>query len=205
MRGYKWFSVLLLVILFSCGGDIEIVEQKNEEGKIVERFQRRKSDFAKQGFYEKFSPEGVKIEEATFENDTLDGKRIIFYENGNAQYIENYNHGQFEGAYLAYFENGKLKLEGNYENGAMKGEWKAYYDNSQLKEIVNFENNEENGPFVEYHENGKLKAEGSYLEGDKEHGELKLYDENGELMRRMMCDRGICSTVWQRDSTEKAE
>jgi len=50
---------------------------------------------------------------------------------------------------------------------------------------------------VEYHPNGSLKAEGQYLNGDFEQGELKLYDETGRLVRIMDCEQGVCRTRWQ--------
>jgi antitoxin component YwqK of YwqJK toxin-antitoxin module len=84
-----------------------------------------------------------------------------------------------------------------YKDGAMEGPWKRYYPSGQLMETVQFSNNEENGPFVEYYENGNLKAEGQYYHGDNEHGLLKLYAENGELIRKMECDSGRCRTIWK--------
>ena len=84
----------------------------------------------------------------------------------------------------------------------MTGKWKGYYDNGALKEEVIFVNNQENGPFIEYYPNGKLKAEGTYLEGDYEQGELKLYNESGELIRRMNCEKGVCKTVWKAEGEE---
>lgn len=201
MRIFSYFLFAAAFFTTACS-KIETVEVKDDDGHVIERYMRRKSDFAKEGKYEKFAADGVKIEEASYRNDTLHGQRTLFYENGKPQYVEQYKNGLFEGPYRAFHDNEKLKLEGNYAGGAMTGEWKAYYPSGQLKEIVRFENNEENGPFTEYHDNGKLKAEGSYLEGDYEHGELKLYDEQGELFRRMMCDRGICKTIWLRDSTQ---
>ncbi|HHS96015.1 MAG TPA: hypothetical protein ENJ45_05440, partial [Phaeodactylibacter sp.] len=52
----------------------------------------------------------------------------------------------------------------------MQGTWKGYYESGALKEKVEFVDNEENGPFIEFYENGKLKAEGTYRNGDNEHG-----------------------------------
>jgi antitoxin component YwqK of YwqJK toxin-antitoxin module len=204
MKG-KYVFLFFSFWLVSCGSDLETIEVKNDEGVIVETYTRKKVDYAKEGLYQKFSDQGVLIEKSNYRNDTLEGERTLFYENGNPQYIENYKKGQFEGPFKAYHDNGTLKLEGIYTDNAMEGEWKAYYENGQLKEIVQFENNQENGPFIEYHPNGKLKAKGSYLEGDHEHGELELYDESGELFKKMMCDKGICRTSWQRDTTTMQE
>ena len=81
----------------------------------------------------------------------------------------------------------------------MTGKWKKYYESGALFEEVTFSDNKENGPFIEYYENGNLKAEGEYLEGDNEHGLLSLYNEKGELERKMECQKGICKTIWKAD------
>jgi antitoxin component YwqK of YwqJK toxin-antitoxin module len=198
---YTLFALLSLTVLTACS-DLERVEVKDANGVVTERYSRRKSDYAREGKFEKFSASGIKVQEANYANDLLEGQRTIFWDNGKPQYIEHYRGGQFEGVYQAFHENGKMKLEGHYVAGEMTGTWKGYYDNGQLKEVVNFEQNQENGPFTEYYPDGKLKAEGAYLDGDNEHGELKLYDSTGTLTRRMMCDRGICHTVWQADTTQ---
>ena len=83
----------------------------------------------------------------------------------------------------------------------MQGIWKKYYESGKLMESVTMRDNEENGPFVEYWENGNLKAEGAYLDGDNEDGELKLYDEHGELEKTMQCERGMCYTTWKKETS----
>lgn len=196
---YASFLMLVLLSLASCG-KTEWTEVRDDQGNLVEKFQRNKKDFAKEGQYLAFFPEGEKEEEATYVRDTLDGVRTIFYRNGKPQIVEQYKMGLFEGPYKAYYENGQLEIEGNYLFNSMTGIWKRYYENGQLMEEVIFVDNQENGPFVEYHENGKLKARGTYREGDFEHGSLELYDENGELEKKMDCDKGICRTVWSRDT-----
>jgi antitoxin component YwqK of YwqJK toxin-antitoxin module len=197
---YKSFWLLIgLFFLIGCS-DLETTEVKDENGNVIEKYTRRKTDFAKQGMYQAFSPEGTLMEEANYVNDTLDGERRLYHENGKVQIKEQYDQGQFVGAYQTFYENGQMELEGTYTEGAMNGEWKRYYENGQLMEVVQFENNQENGPFIEYHDNGNLKAKGAYLDGDKEHGLLELFDEQGELERKMDCDKGICRTIWTRDS-----
>jgi len=195
------FIYMLFISLFvsACGKKIEVVENVTEEGN-TERYSRLVKDYAKEGLYTLTNPQGVKLEEAYFTNDTLNGKRMLFYESGDTLLVENYTMGKFEGPFREYFSNGHLKAEGNYIENAMKGNWKSYYDNGQLKEVVAFEKNEENGPFIEYYKNGNLKAEGSYLNGDYEEGPLNLYNEAGELTRKMECKQGICRTIWLSES-----
>lgn len=191
--------LLTVILMIACKGKLEVVENKDENGNLIELYNRSTEDFSKQGAYIKYAPAGNAIEEAHYINDTLHGKRVLYFDNGKPQIVENYVMGEFVGLYQAYYSNGQLELSGKYANGAMEGIWERYYESGEIMERVPFKKNQENGPFKEYYRNGKLKAEGAYLEGDKEHGELKLYSKDGRLEREMMCDRGVCKTTWKRD------
>jgi antitoxin component YwqK of YwqJK toxin-antitoxin module len=195
-RLFLFLASAAMLILIACSSKLDTVEKKDENGVLLERYTRLKTNFAKEGLYESFYPSGKLYEQSTYHNDTLTGERKLFHENGNLLIVEHHEQGRFEGAYKVYYENGQLELEGMYVDNKMTGPWKRYYPSGQLMEIVEFSDNQENGPFIEYHENGNLKAEGAYLDGDHEHGLLKLYDENGQLERKMNCDRGICRTIW---------
>ncbi len=198
-----WFWALALLALAGCKqkSKTETIEMTDESGNKI-HYERRLNDYAKEGWYVKSNASGQKLEEAHYTNDTLDGLRILYSEIGDTQVIESYKNGAFDGKYQTFYENGKLKLLGIYQDNIMTGKWKGYYDNGALKEEVIFVNNQENGPFIEYYPNGKLKAEGTYLEGDYEQGELKLYNESGELIRRMNCEKGVCKTVWKAEGEE---
>ncbi len=196
------FLILYLVIsAFSCSSKTETIETKNEFGYTI-KYSRNKADFSKEGLYTAHYPNGQKYEEANYIKDTLHGERKVYYESGKLEILETYKMGEFTSPYKRYFENGKLQQEGNYKNNVADGEWKKYYDNGQLEEIVILVNNEENGPFQEFYENGNLKAEGNYNGFDeeasrpKEHGLLKLYNEEGILIKKMNCTDGICRTSW---------
>lgn len=199
------FSALSL--LFACQpNDHETIETFDEQGHIKERFVRRKADFAKNGLYQRFAPDGHYVEEAMFRNDTLDGERKFFYPNGKVEIIEPNRNGVIHGKYRKFFENGSIALEQDYVNGVLEGESLAWYPNGMLKERVSFQKNEENGPFKEWHPNGQPKTEGNYLtpddpdfSGDREEGELRMYDSLGQLERIMDCRLGVCRTKWARD------
>ena len=193
---YLLFICPFFLLLACSGEEFQEVEQRDEQGTLLARYTIRTSDGAKHGTYTAFYPEGSISERAEYRNDTLHGERRLFYPDGTVQIIEHYEHGRFEGLYQAFYPNGQLELEGRYLNNEMTGEWKRYYDSGELMEIVTFAHNAENGPFREFHKNGALKTEGTYRNGDFEHGELKSYDENGTLVRRMQCLEGICQTVW---------
>lgn len=191
--GFVFYSLLIL----ACQDPkVETVELVDDLG-YTERYIRKKLDYAKDGLYEKISPEGKVVERTYYTNDTLNGPRLLFSINGDTSVVEYYKMGAFEGAYRSYYEDGNLELEGQYQNNEMTGSWNRFYPSGQLMETVSFEKNQENGPFLEYYENGNLKAEGVYLEGDREQDTLKLYHETGPLMRVMNCNRGVCRTIWR--------
>ena len=194
------FSLVIFGLCLSCSQQTELVETEDEFGNVI-KYTRNKKDYAKEGAFLLTTPGGVILEEANYIRDTLNGLRIMFYETGDTAVIEHYEMGKFVGPYKSFYVGGQLELEGSYIGNAMTGAWTRYYESGKLMEVVNFKDSEENGPFIEYYENGELKAEGSYLNGDNEHGELKLYDEQGSLVRKMNCKMGICRTTWEAEST----
>lgn len=191
------FTVSLLVGCSSPSPEtlLETVDTVDEYGYTV-RIQRRKDNKQRQGLYARMAPGGKLIEEAYYESDSLQGLRILYYETGDTHIVETYRAGLFEGPFREYYEDGKLMQKGMYTNNEMDGEWTSYHPGGQVSEVVNFKGNEENGPFIQYYPNGNIKATGSYLNGDNEHGELKLYDEQGQHIRTMLCEEGRCRSSW---------
>ena len=196
---YSFLSfTLFLIFQVSCKDSlVETIEIRDDEGRL-ERFQRNKKDFAKEGLYQKFSVENILLEEAHYHLDVLEGEKKYFYPDGSLESTENYKNGQIDRKYRNFFENGHIKLEQDFVNGAMQGLSIRYYPNGVIEERVTMVDNEENGPFQEYYENGNLKTEGFYApsetESALEQGELKEYDENGVLTRVADCKDGRCVT-----------
>lgn len=199
MIRFSFFTLILLILGTACGNGLIQVEQKDEFGNTI-KYTKNPETGALDGTWVRMGPDNKKLEEAEYNGGTLNGKRTLFYENGQAEIVETYVDGVFEGSFLMYYENGQLKQEGNYKNGETVGEWKGFYQSGQLKEIVTFAKNAENGPFTEYHENGQLKTEGNYLNGDNEDGLLKEYDETGTLVTKKDCKMGICKTIWKKET-----
>jgi antitoxin component YwqK of YwqJK toxin-antitoxin module len=196
------YLFILLSFLFTATAcsPLETVENKDDNGVLIEKYSRRKDTRAKEGLYQSFYSNGQLMEESAYLNDSLHGERKLFYENGTLQSTEQRDHDQFTGPYRKYYENGKLSNEGQYITNEMSGVWKRWYDTGELMEEITFAHNEENGPFKEYYKNGKLKAEGEYLQGENENGELKKYAETGELVEKMHCELGVCMTIWTKEA-----
>jgi antitoxin component YwqK of YwqJK toxin-antitoxin module len=197
-------SIFLFVgILMSCEAPFEEIITNDDDGNIKSKYTIRKEDNQKHGAYELYYA-GKLFEEGVFANDKQDGIRTIFYSSGKKQTAEVYNNGNLSSK-QDYYENGTLKSEGQYDEAVtMSGEWNYYYENGKIKESVNFKNSVEDGAFKEYYENGNIKAEGTYVpvsfgvetEG-VEQGELKEYNEEGQLIRKANCELGICKTTWK--------
>lgn len=209
---YKIFFlvVFLSTFMLSCTSDIELHKVMDEEGNLIEEYNRNKEDFKKQGMYKRFYPKGGPVMEiANFVNDTMEGEFIRFYETGDTITVATMKNGLYHGPFREYYQGNKIMQSYQYVDNAMKGTFKEYYESGALKGELNFLDNKENGPFVEYHENGKKSFEGTYSKG-KETGELLKYDENGELIRKMNCkleikagrEVKICETVWKKEGVE---
>ncbi len=198
MRSLLFFA--FFITLFACRqNDTGLVENVLADGS-KERYERRLDNFAKHGRYQKFHPNGNIAEEAYYQNDVFHGERKLFYSNGTLETLETYQNGRFQGPFRHYYENGVQELELPYVDNQIEGISRAWYPNGVLKETVAFKASEENGSFVEYYENGNLKAEGTYApggDGPLEQGELKEYDEQGQLVRKAICTDGLCKTVWK--------
>ncbi len=195
-----WFGLLLPT---ACKENpTEIVETRDAEGRL-ERYERNKKDFAKAGKYQKFAADGKLIEEANYRQDKLEGERRYFYPNGKVESIENYKNGLLHGKYRKFLEDGAPRIEQDYVDGVMQGLSIRYYPNGNVEERVTMVNNEESGLFQEFYENGQLKVEGTYAlvgeESAQEQGELKEYDENGQLVRIADCVDGRCLTRWKKE------
>lgn len=191
---------LLSVILFSSCEDQTIVT-KYDSGEKYEEYQYT-GDSLKHGAYKRYSQGGVLMEESNYMEGKLEGDRRIYTAKGELEVTETYVTGVLDGIFKTYHANGNTKLEGLYTDNVLAGTVKGYYPTGELMEEVTFADNIEQGPFTEYHENGKLKWEGTYRNGDKEFGLLKEYNEEGELIRKMMCDeQAICTTTWTIDGS----
>lgn len=194
---------VLLLFLAACAGEppVETIENRDSLGNM-ERFERRKKDFAKHGRYQRFSPEGKLLEEAIYQNDSLHGERRLFYTNGQVDIVEHYDNGTFSGKYQKFSDKGVLMVEQTFVKGQIEGLSLAYHTNGTVAEKVMFKNGEENGPFTEYYDTGVLKTEGNYVpteDGPLEDGELKEYDTTGALVRIADCKLGMCQTRWKKD------
>jgi len=188
--------MLFSVFLFASCSNKEVIisyenGQKNEVYTVNEENQ-------KDGVYKKYREDGSLLEESSYADGILNGTRKLYYDDGEKVEIEEfYKNGTMEGEHFVFYPSGKLMIESNYEDGKMNGLFIKFFESGDTAETVSFVDNEEMGPFTEYHPNGKIQWKGNYLNGDKEFGLLEQFDDQGTLIKKMMCDTlGVCQTIW---------
>lgn len=136
-------------------------------------------------------------EKANYLDGVLSGERRIFFADGNVEIIEKYSEGLLTDTLKVFYTEGSIKVKMPYNRGVLEGDVLKYYPNGAIMEKVSFKDNEENGPFEEYYIDGTIHWRGQYLNGPNEYGPLEEYDEQGTLLKKMMCDsNAVCRTIW---------
>ena len=210
-------SGIILCIIFSCNGPSQNAATSNQDttlkvalvskteyladSSIRIEYQWDSLNKKKQGICKEYDATGL-IKEYQYKQDVLDGVETLYFAGGekiDGQF--NYVDGVHQGAFSYFYEsNGQAMQKGNYVDGKIEGLLTSYYEDGTLKEEINHVDGLTQGPFKEYNEAGILVAEGNFTsKGDNENledGLLKLYDENGALSKKMVCQKGQCCTSW---------
>lgn len=204
MKNSMILLALSMLILTACNKpELSEISITDDNGKVLEKYFMDLNTKMKQGAYTTFYPDGTVSSVANYLNDTLEGQKLWYFENGKIEIEENFKKGNYHGVFKAYFEDGTILQEGAYEDNMPFGEWLSYYANGKLKERVTFANGYENGPFEEYSESGVISSRGVYNDGPKEEGLLELFDSSGDLVKKMQCKKGVCQTSWTREGGDK--
>lgn len=203
----KCLSFLLLTIIWLACGDGLIKKKVYSEDGVLQQLISMDKDSTLQGVSITYFDNGVDVfEQAHYLNGELSGVREIFYPDGNVEIRETYLADVMVDTLMTFHRNGNIRTKAFYKSGTLTGVATKYYESGLLLEEVTFEYDEENGPFKEYHENGNIKWSGTYKDGDNEVGLLTEYNEQGQAIKKMMCDdRSICKTVWTLEKGDIAD
>lgn len=117
----------------------------------------------------------------------INGKKIIYYPNGQIEYEWNYINGYQHGVQKGWHENGQLSFEQNYISDHMDGKQISWYDNGNLQSENNYKFLTSNihrlseciGWQKKYYESGVLKEEEFYNEITYKREKIIYYHENG--------------------------
>jgi len=203
--------LFLALILMGCN----VKEQKtyDEKGQLTSIL-RYNNNKVLDGTSVWFYSSGVKQMEATYQNGSLHGPHIRYYENGKIQevayyknnlidsitshygingdllLIENYQNDTLHGVYQRFYENGKIAIDGLYKNGLMQGNWLFYDQTGFIIGKASFDQG--SGIQKAWYPNGKLQRVIHYDKNLK-HGSEEFYASDGNLEKVIHYNRGIVS------------
>ncbi|WP_158839414.1 toxin-antitoxin system YwqK family antitoxin [Polaribacter sp. L3A8] len=164
-----------------------------------------------------------KIEETTFYKEgMLDGKNLMFYENGKKyvdaifkndslqglyEYFNNkgalverkyFKYGKIDGLSQSYFSVGEklLELEMPYREGKIEGEVLEYYANGDLYSKSYYVDDKKNGIETTYHYNNNILSEINYV-NDELSGRYKTFHSNGKPKEIGQTLNGYYTGAWR--------
>lgn len=89
----------------------------------------------KHGISKTYFPEGGQLSEIQeFKDGIRDGIWKKYFQEGAVMLEANYQNDELEGKFVIYFENGKVKIEGEYLHGVKTGIWFEYNEAGDLVE-----------------------------------------------------------------------
>ena len=171
-------------------GEIVRKQHLDKAGKIVSTIDWS-TDGAKE---EKFASLAIK-DTYTILNGKINGKLKRTDTNNKPVYEIDYVNGKRHGTAKFYGAIGKLTFEGTQVEGNYEG-MVTYNDQAGvLYAKKNFIDDDQNGPETYFYPNGKKRVEQGNRD-DKEHGETKIYNMEGELLAKLQYHYGLLTNYW---------
>ncbi len=87
----------------------------------------------KNGEYKVFNQAGQLNLESHYENDTIIGESIEYYENGAVFRLINYQNGKRNGVFKLFYTSGNLLSTGNYKQDIRDSIWTSYSENGEIE------------------------------------------------------------------------
>ena len=120
---------------------------------------------------------------ANFKNGIKDGDFLKYDIYGNLIIFAKYKNGKLNGKYREFYSGRRIKSSCIYVDGIQNGVYKRYYKNGKLEFKGFYKNGRLAGEYKTYHKNGKISSHGYHNDFGGLHGEQKIYDNEGELIR----------------------
>jgi len=175
-------------------GKLAAILEYNEKGDTANaKFYDTKENLISEGAYIGKKKTGkwiyfqnnIKVKEENFLNDSLNGKQIIFYKNGQIYDKRLYDNGIQTGLWLKFYKNGQAFLKARIVKGKMEGLMLRYYKSGKIEVKGQYKNDLKDGIWIFYGENGEkdtitYKSGRDVNEVDVEKRESEEYKKNIE-------------------------
>ncbi len=149
-----------------------------------------------------FDKEGGIVEEMSYQNGLLSGKKISYMtagKNNRKLYTplleEHYKAGKLDGELIKYQKKGQPQEVSNYKNGEKHGTSKWYYESGELLSVFEYQNGVLTGKSNTYYKSGEVKTIANYR-NSKLHDEYQTFHENGVLKTEGNYEEGNKEGKW---------
>lgn len=117
--------------------------------------------------------------EVATDEDTSDGIRTSYFDNGKVEKEVTYKNNKLDGVYRTFYEDGTLHQERYYKDGKLDGLFKAYDEFGVPYFEIIYRDGKQEGVTNIYFKNGALQYRDTYKDGVRVHRDT--YSETGEL------------------------
>jgi antitoxin component YwqK of YwqJK toxin-antitoxin module len=170
------------------------------ENKQSKRYEGEFNHGAPVGRFTYYAKEGYVSGKVDFINDSISNAQM-FHENGSIMAEGKFLNQTKSGKWYIYSRTGYLLNAFHYINGALEGTQYSYYpkfdDYEEIKVMEQYEckGGLKNGVWKSFHKLGTVKAEGNYVEGNKE-GVFTYYFINGSIEMKGAYERDLREGEW---------
>jgi antitoxin component YwqK of YwqJK toxin-antitoxin module len=135
MNYFILFSISILLLCGSCGGNSEVTDNQNEKNEFRPLIE------VIDGVYTEWYPghKQIKIRGRQSDDGTRQGVWKSYSEAGYEASVVYYVNGKKDGYTVVYHPNGALHFRGEYRMDEKVGLWSFYDENGELAEEINFD------------------------------------------------------------------
>lgn len=171
----------------------ETLKEKYDDGAMrVEREVAHYSDnnFAADGAYREFHPNGKPFVEGKFKVGRQDGEWAYYFDNGQLNRKATYTEGKPNGSWEIFRADGTLAAKRGFKDGVRDGEW-ITYDATGKQPLTeeHYVKGDEDGTWKVWFANGKLKQQAEFKLGKRD-GTSSEWDEAGKKLLEMQFTNG---------------
>ena len=135
---------------------------------------------------------------------TIEGKYVLWHENGQKQGEVFYKKGQAQGLWVGRHENGKKAAEGYYKDGSLDGFWAYWHENGTKSEEGYYKWSGREGLWKQWHKNGQQRTEG-YYKNRQADGVWIYWHENGQKSQEGHYIAGQKNGLWREWNAQGVE
>jgi antitoxin component YwqK of YwqJK toxin-antitoxin module len=187
-RGYKDIDKIIFIITkeyFKRPEELRKIPTTKKMKRINGKWYLGNSTTSYSGQFIDYFFNGRKQGDGTMKDGVLDGRRNVYFQNGNLSYYSHYVNGIETGESKEYFMNEKLHQEGSFKNGKDDGLWKEWYSTGQLKRQTEFKLGEVTNATKEDDKFHKLLSNGIEMSREEDYeGAIKSYNKALEINPR---------------------